>query len=191
MANLPTGVGSFKIDGRVLRGIADTVEDVDTKSEGVALNAIVTFVPTITKPTTVLPDGIVLYVSEVKAVVDQQGYIRPPADGQKSDYFDAAGNLWLISPSSPGLLDQGWTWTAHFRPQNGESFAEFTVSGISGAPGESVVLTTSSISGSAGWTQVVFYEVTTLAEPWPSGYRVGIDYLLLTTTNPMQLWKDK
>lgn len=190
MANLPEGVGSFKIVGRVMRGIADTVDDVDTDVEGVALNAFVTFKPSLKKPTTVLPDGIVLFVSEVQAEVDQHGYVRPPANGYNSQYFDTAGDLWLIAPSSDNLLDQGWSWSAHFRPKDGESFPEFVIDGISGAPDEEVTLTTASINGGAGWTQVIFYEVATLAEPWPSGYRPGIDYLLLTTEDPMELYKD-
>lgn len=190
MTNLPSGVGSFKIEGKVLRGLADTVDDTDVSVNGAALNAYVTFTPTLTKPTTILPDGIVLYVSEVRAEVDQHGFIRPPADGHDAEYFDALGDLYLISPSSVGLLDQGWSWNAHFRPKNGESFKEFVISGIAGAPGETVPLTTASTKGGAGWTQTIFYEVTTLAEPWPSGYRPGIDYLLLTSEAPMQLWKD-
>lgn len=190
MSNLPAGVGSFKIVGRVLRGIADTVEDLDEEVEGIALNAFVTFTPTLTKPTTILPEGIVLYVSPVRAEVDQQGFIRPPADGQNAEYFDAAGVLALISPSSPNLLDQGWSWSAHFVPKDGESFTEFVVYGIGGEPDEEVVMTTASTPGGPGWTQVIFYEVDTLDEPWPEGYRPGIDYLLLTTEDPMELWKD-
>ncbi len=190
MSNLPEGVGSFKVDSRVLRGIADSLPDSDVDAEGVALNAYVTFIPTLTKPTTILPEGIVLYVSPVQAEVDQNGYVRPPADGFDSEYYDAAGNLWLISPFSPNLLDQGWSWSAHFRPKNGEDFKEFIIEGIAGVPDEEVILTTSGMSGGPGWTQVIFYEVTTLAQPWPNGYRPGIDYLLLTTTSPLQLWKD-
>lgn len=190
MSNLPAGVGSFRIEGRVLRGIADTVDDLDTTVEGVALNAYVTFTPTLNKPTTVLPSGDVLLVSEVRAEVDQHGYIRPPADGHDADYFDSAGSLWLISPDSAALLDNGWSWNAHFYPKEGEDFKEFVIHNISGAPNESVVLTTSSIAGGPGWSQVIFYEVTTLAQPWPSGYRPGIDYLLLVSETPMELWKD-
>lgn len=190
MSNLPAGVGAFKIEGRVLRGIADTVEDVDTTTEGVALNAYVTFTPTLTKPTTLLPDGDVILVSSVRAEIDQHGFVRPPADGHNADYFDALGTLWLISPDSPGLLDQGWSWDAHFYPKEGEDFKEFVIHGIAGAPGEAVTLTTASINGGPGWSQVIFYEVATLAEPWPSGYRPGVDYLLLTSATPMELWKD-
>lgn len=190
MSNLPAGVGSFRIEGRVLRGIADSVEDVDTAAEGVSLNAYVTFTPTLNKPTTLLPDGDVILISEVRAEVDQNGYIRPPADGHDSEYFDSAGSLWLISPDSPGLLDQGWSWKAHFYPKEGEDFKEFVIHNISGAPNESVTLTTASVDGGPGWSQVIFYEVTTLDQPWPSGYRPGIDYLLLVSEDPMQLWKD-
>ena len=190
MANLPAGVGSFKITGRILRGTADTVDDVDTEAEGVALNAYVRFTPSLNKPTTVLPEGDVVFVSEVRAEVDSHGLVRPPADGYNAEYFDSAGSLWLISPNSPGLLDQGWSWSAHFYPKEGENFKEFVIDGIAGAPDEEVPLTTASTSGGPGWTQVIFYEVETVAEPWPSGYRPGVDYLLLTTASPMELWKD-
>jgi len=191
MANLPAEVTSFKIGGHILRGIADTVGDVDTTPESVALNAYVKFTPTLNKPTTLLPSGDVILVSEVRAEVDQNGNIRPPADGHDADWFDPSGDLWLISPSSPGLLDQGWSWSAHFYPKEGEDFKEFVIHGIAGSSGETVTLTTASVDGGPGWSQVIFYEVTTLSQPWPSGYRPGIDYLLLTNTSPMQLWKDK
>jgi hypothetical protein len=178
MADLNT-IG-FRVDARVIAGIADS-SDEGTAPDMLPAAATITFKPSLTGPTTFLPDQSLLPVLKVVCELDQAGDLRPPANGFSLP-IDAAGNLILISPQSPDLLDQGWKWSATFEPGAGQQWEAFIINDITGPPGDTVRLTTAFPTiAPTGTKQALVYEVETFEPPLPPGVRPGIDYLLRTS----------
>lgn len=178
MADLNT-VG-FKVDASAATGLADSSDSGDSPDFAPSIGKV-TFTPTLVGPTTFLPDQRILSVSKVVCELDSAGRLRPPANGVEPP-ISSDGMLTLISPQSPDLLDQGWTWTARFEPIEWQTWNAFTISKITGAPGETVVLTTAmSTSPSGQVRQALVFLVDDFDDPIPAGAVPG-DLLLETPT---------
>jgi len=168
------------IDARNMFGVADST-DPDPNPDLLPAVGTVAFTSSLKAPTTILSTQTILSLGTVIATIDGSGTLRPPVDGQTASGFDA-DELRLICPNSPDLLDVGWTWTASFRPQQGQTWQAFTISGITGNPGDTVTLTTLlPTSVKPATQQIIVYDVDGFDDNnpvVPAGYRDGVDWIL-------------
>lgn len=178
MADLNT-IG-FKVDARAVSGLADSVDPGEAPDLAPAVGRV-TFTPSLAGPTTFLPEDTILMISKVVCELDGFGRLRPPSDGVAGP-IDSDGILTLISPQSPDLYDQGWTWTARFEAIEWQAWPTFTISKITGAPGETVVLNTKLPTTPSGAVrQALVYLVDDFDDPIPAGAVPG-DLILETPT---------
>jgi hypothetical protein len=178
MADL-AGVG-FTVNARAALGIADT-SDAGQDPNRIPVAGTIVLKTTLAGPTTYLPDDTILLLPKVTCEFDEAGNLRPPADGVSLP-IDPDGNLVLVSPQAEELLDREWTWTAEFIPVEGAGWSTFIISEITGAPGETVKLTTRMPTRPTGVIrQALVYLVDDLTDPLPAGVVPG-DLLLETPT---------
>lgn len=187
-------LGALNVTGRLLLGYADSA-DTDTTPDIGAPLATVLIEPILegTDPLVYLADGSMVRPVPVVASIRFDGYVVPPADGISSEPapkdLDPVATpvpvVRLIAPQQ-GFDVQAWSWRATFKPVGGgPSFAAFSRV-FSGAPGETVDLgRAKSTAPPKAVTPALAYDVDTVAEPYPEGFRPGIDFLL---TPDQTLW---
>jgi len=182
------------VTAQAMLGVADSSDAGDDPDLVPSVGTVV-FTPSITGPTTLLSTQQILSLGKVTAELDAQGRLRPPVDGVSAPPSVAGGNLSLIGPKSAELLDTGWTWGATFKPANGQTWAQFTVSGITGNPGETVALTTmfpTTATQAVKQALVYFLDTPPTADTLPTGLRVGVDQIIAPNpadNNELTLWK--
>lgn len=169
MADLNT-IG-MRVDARMAVITADSNDAGENPDKRSAV-AKVTFTSTLAGPTTYLPDSTIVAVSKVVCELDSNGQLRPPEDGVGSAIVEN-GNVILVSPQDPGLLDQGWSWTARFVPTFEQGWNAFTITGITGAPGETVVITTALPTTPSGTVRQALVYLVDDRDDLPAGVEVG------------------
>lgn len=186
MADLPGSIGYLTVTARGVRALADSNDAGNQPDMAVAV-ATVTFVPYLQgQVLTSLTDDMFVFPETIKCVLDSNGRLVPPTDGISANP-DPAGptQLQLIAPQQASLNFTGWSWIAKFAPI-GQGWDPFQRS-FTGAPGDVISLAQVITSNpSPGALQALVYSVATTSEPFPEGYRVGVD-LLLTPDN--KLWR--
>lgn len=124
--DLPSLVSTFKVVGRLVKGVVDS-DDVGLQPEMIPIsNAIVTFTPNVNPPVLRIPGStppMTLYQETITAKTDSDGYLVGPNDTGRG--------VVLIYGGDPDILPNGWTWTVSVSP--GGNFPAKTLT-IYGAP---------------------------------------------------------
>lgn len=187
-------LGALKVSGQLLLGYADSADSDTIPDVGVPLGTVL-FEPVIegNDPLVYLATGAMVRPIPIVATIRSDGYVAPPADGISSDPAPADMDpvttpepvTKLIAPEQ-GFNIQGWSWRATFKPRAiGPTFPQFTRL-FTGAPDQSIDLGLAlSATPTKGVTPALVYDVDTIAEPYPTGFRPGIDFLL---TPDQTLW---
>lgn len=189
MADLPDSIGYLTVTGRGVLGYADSADVGDQPDQVVAV-ATITFVPVVTGVDALvsLPDDMFIFPQTIKCSLNSNGRLVPPADGLSSDPAPSAvTHVQLIAPRQDSLNFQGWSWLAKFSPPSSAAGWNPFQRAFTGAPGDEISLAqVIATTPAPGVLQALVYDVATTDEPFPDGYRVGID-LLLTPDN--KLWR--
>ncbi|KRC52118.1 hypothetical protein ASE16_03460 [Leifsonia sp. Root227] len=188
MADLPGSIGHLTVTGRGVLALADS-NDVGEAPDQVTALATITFTPNLSgvDVLTSVADDMFIFPQTIKCTLNSDGRLVPPSDGVSADPDPGAPTeVQLIAPQQNSLNYTGWTWTAKFAPVAPQNWQTFQRS-FTGAPGDDIslaqVITQNPVPGVL---QALVYPVATTAEPFPNGYRVGVD-LLLTPDN--KLWR--
>lgn len=187
MADLPGDIGYLTVSGKASLGLADS-NDAGEQPDRVAATAIVTFTPLLGTQDVIVAvaDDEIVMPQPIKCTLDSTGRLVPPADGVGAAPDPSAPKyVQLIAPNQASLNYTGWSWRATFAPiapQNWNPFSRV----FTGAPGDTVSLAQlTATTPSPGVLSALIFEVATTAEPFPAGYRVGVDLLLTPDGN---LW---
>lgn len=174
------------VDAHNLFGVADSSDPGDDPDLLAAVGTVV-FTSSLGAPTTMLSTQSILSFGQVVCIIDEAGNLRPPLDGALAPPYDVAGELKLICPRSTDLLDRNWTWQAEFRPAQGQTWRGFTIKGITGDPGETIVLTTklpTTVAPAVRQATVFFVDDFDPAAPVvPDGFTAGADLIWRTSDN--------
>lgn len=187
-------LGALKVFGQLLLGYADSADSDTIPDVGVPLGTVL-FEPVLegNDPLVHLASGAMVRPVPFTGTIRSDGYVAPPADGRHSDPSPADMDpvttpVPLIRPIAPdqGFDVQGWPWRATFKPHTtGPTFPQF-VRYFTGAPGDEIDLGLARpATPTKGVTPALVYDVDTIAEPYPTGFRPGIDFLL---TPDQTLW---
>lgn len=186
MADLPGTLGYLTVTGRGVLALGDS-NDVGNQPDQVTALARIVFEPAFNVDVlTSLPDDMFVFAQKVTCIFNSDGRLVPPADGVSSPPDPAAPTyVSLIAPNQASLSSQGWDWVASFNPIAPQTWAPFKRV-FTGAPGDVISLAqVIRTQPNPGVLQALVFDVATTAEPFPTGYRIGID-LLLTPDN--KLW---
>lgn len=193
MADLPSSVGWLTVKGRLVLAIGDST-DAGSQPDLIPTIGTVTFTANVrgNDPLVVVPDSLMIALAPIKATLNANGVIVPPADGESSDpafptdddTAEEATGVVLVAPQQPDVLNiTDWTWTATLTPATGQKWRTFSRV-FTGAPGDVIDLAVVVASSpAAGVSQALIYEVLTTAEPYPTGFRPGTDWLLTPDGN--------
>lgn len=188
MADLPGTLGYLTVTGRGVIATADS-SDVGDQPDMVMALANVRFEPTLSVSALVsLADDMFILPQKITATLNSDGRLVPPADGVSSaPSVSAPTHLQLLAPNQSSLNYTGWQWLATLTPIAPQNWQPFTCR-FSGEPDEEVSLAqkiAAQAAATPGVLQALVYDVATTDEPFPDGYRIGVD-LLLTPDN--KLW---
>lgn len=185
--DLPVDIGYLTVTGRAVLGLADS-NDAGGQPDQVAATATVTFTPVLGNVDSLVAvsDDLLVLPQAITCTLRSDGRLVPPSDGVKAPPDpDAEPEVHLIAPNQASLSYTGWSWQASFAPIQPQSWNPFRRV-FSGAPGDTISLAQLvATTPSAGVLSALIYEVPTTDEPFPSGYRVGVDLLL---TPDGKLW---
>lgn len=124
--DLPSIVSTFKVVGRLVRGVADS-NDNGLQPEIIPVaGAIVTFTPKLSPPVFRVPTAVpplTIYQETIIAKTNADGYLVGPND--------AVPGVVLVFGGDTDLAPSGWTWTVTITP--GGNFPSKTFD-IYGAP---------------------------------------------------------
>lgn len=114
---LPTNVGTGRVTGRFIVGVADG-PDADAEPDMIPASGTITFTPSV--PYLPNPaESVTILKTAIVTVLDDQGYLctPDPADPTKP----GARGVRLVATDDPDLSVQGWTWnvTYNFASVNG------------------------------------------------------------------------
>lgn len=123
---LPSVVSTFKVVGRLVKGVADS-NDAGLQPEILPVpNATITFTPSLNPPEFRIPTAVppvTVYQETIFAKTDENGYLVGPGD--------STHGVVLVYGADPDLVPSGWTWTVTISP--GGNFPSKTFS-ILGSP---------------------------------------------------------
>lgn len=194
MENVPQSIGYITVRARGIVAFADSVDE-GNEPDARPMRGTVTFTPGVgTRPLVAIQEDpkLLFTVETVRTEFDDEGRLRPPADGQKPP-IDDEGRLRLVAPDQPDSLSVfGWTWTANFRPAQGQQWSAFSVV-FRGAPGEEIDLVDLYLeqrASSGGGFSPIIHKVpgpwNPEVDPPPLGARPG-EYVLDESTGAMWL----
>jgi len=190
MADLPGDIGRLTVTGQMVLGIADS-NDAGSSPDQVSAIASVVFTPVFpsSDPLVAVSDDMLVAAQEITCTLRSDGKLVPPGDGVSSAPDPAATPaVQLIAPNQPLSLNfTGWDWMMKVSPAGGQTWRPFTKY-FSGAPGDSLSMAqivAASAAPTAGVLSAMVYDAATTAEPYPDGFRPGIDLLL---TPDGKLW---
>lgn len=174
------------IDAHAVVAYADSSDSDSTPDEKPAIGTVI-LSPSIEGPTTIISEQTIVTLGTIICTLDAQGNLQPPADGIGTAPSGTPGVVAVVCPQSPDLLEQNWTWSAEFRPATGQGWRGFTISNITGAPGETVRLTTklpTSLTPAVRQAAVFFVEDFDPNAPVvPDDFTSGADLIWRTSDN--------
>jgi hypothetical protein len=104
----PAQVSTFKVIGRLVRGVIDS-SDVDQEPDVVPIpGAVVKFTPSLNPPVFRVPSATIpltVFQETVVATTDADGYLIAAGDSAKG--------VVLAYGFSPSILPTGWTWNVN------------------------------------------------------------------------------
>lgn len=190
MTDLPGTVGYLTVKGRLVTGGADSI-DVGNQPDMTYGMGTVEFTSNVAGGGPVIitdadPANALMYFPQmVTCGLDATGQIVSPVDGLQGAASTDPG-VRLPAPNQSVFQPNNWTWTATFKPAVGQTWSQFSRV-FDGAPGDIVYVPTLVLQQpQAGVLQGLVYTVLTTAEPYPSGFRPGVDWLL---TPDKKLWE--
>lgn len=170
--NVPSSVGYIRVNARGITAFADSV-DGGERPDAEPMIGTVKITPSIgTRPIVAIKEDpkMFLALNEITAYLDDQGHLRPPDDGEDG-FLVEGGELILVAPDQPENISVfGWSWTAQFRPAEGQRWDGFTVN-FRGAPDESIDLVEEYLEGE-GRSRGAF---SPLIHKIPGPYTPGVD----------------
>jgi hypothetical protein len=123
----PPEVSTFKVVGRLGRGVADSADNDQAPDLIPIQNAEIVFTPEVSPPIIRVPgasEPLIIFLESVVATTDSQGYLKV--------WNDSARGVVLPWGLDPSIEPSGWTWRV--RISVGGSFPPISFS-IAGSPG--------------------------------------------------------
>jgi len=124
----PSQVSTFKVVGRLVKGVADS-SDVDSAPDLIPLiNAVITFTPNLNPPVFRIPTAttpVTIFQESIVATTDTDGYLKIASDLNRG--------VVLPYGFSPDITPNGWNWGVKISV--GGNFPEkiFSINGSAGA----------------------------------------------------------
>lgn len=125
---LPTNMSTFKVVGRMVKGVADSGDLGQAPDVVPIVGATVTFSPSLNPPIIkvpgAFPDPLTIFLESVVAVTDSSGYLKLAADGSRG--------VELPYGFDPDIQPNGWTWNVQIVVGGSFPTQKFSITGSAG-----------------------------------------------------------